>query len=260
MVREKEMGTGAITQYIDVAQVVFYIFLLFFIGLVIYLTLESKREGFPLETERFGQIRREDGILGMPKAKRFITEFGKTYFAPLETPPDTEKVSGVPIHPWNGAPIAPVGNPLLAGVGPGSYANRADHVDYDLEGHARIHPLRKLPEFSISTNDINPIGLSVIGADGEKAGTVSDVWVDHMEMLIRYLEVDVGGNKVLLPINFSKIGKHGVQVQSILANQFSLVPKTKHPEEVTLLEEEKIMAYFGAGTLYATPERQEPLA
>jgi len=28
---------------------------------------------------------------------------------------------------------------------------------------------------------------------------------------------------------------------------------------VTLLEEEKIMAYFGAGTLYATPERQEPL-
>ena len=62
------MGTGAITQYIDVAQVVFYIFLLFFIGLVIYLTLESKREGFPLETERFGQVRREDGILGMSKA------------------------------------------------------------------------------------------------------------------------------------------------------------------------------------------------
>jgi photosynthetic reaction center H subunit len=25
------------------------------------------------------------------------------------------------------------------------------------------------------------------------------------------------------------------------------------------LEEEKIMAYFGAGLLYATPERQEPL-
>ena len=33
------MGTGAITQYIDVAQVVFYLFLLFFVGLVIYLTL-----------------------------------------------------------------------------------------------------------------------------------------------------------------------------------------------------------------------------
>jgi photosynthetic reaction center H subunit len=26
-----------------------------------------------------------------------------------------------------------------------------------------------------------------------------------------------------------------------------------------LLEEEKITAYYGAGTLYATPDRQEPL-
>jgi len=81
-----------------------------------------------------------------------------------------------------------------------------------------------------------------------------------METLIRYLEVEVNGGIVLLPINFSRIKKDGVQVQSILADQFSLVPKTKHPEQVTLLEEEKIMAYYGAGTLYATPERQEPLA
>jgi photosynthetic reaction center H subunit len=28
---------------------------------------------------------------------------------------------------------------------------------------------------------------------------------------------------------------------------------------VTLLEEEKIMAYFGAGTLYATPARAEAI-
>ncbi|MBT8614327.1 photosynthetic reaction center subunit H [Polynucleobacter paneuropaeus] len=253
------MGAGAITQYVDLAQVVVYLFLFFFVGLVIYLTLESKREGFPLETERFGQIRREDGILGMPRIKKFVTEFGETYFAPSKNPLDTQKVSAEPIHPWNGAPLTPVGNPLLAGVGPGSYANRADHVDYDLEGHARIRPLRKLHEISISTIDTNPIGLAVIAADGEKAGTVTDVWVDHMEMLIRYLEVDVGGTKTLLPINFSKIGKRDIKVQSILADQFKHVPKTKHPEEVTLLEEEKIMAYFGAGTLYATPSRQEPL-
>lgn len=253
------MGTGAITQYIDVAQVVVYLFLLFFVGLVIYLTLESKREGFPLETERFGKVRREDGILGMPKMKKFVTEFGDTYYAPLASPPDTEQLSAAPIHPWNGAPITPIGNPLLAGVGPGSYANRADHVDYDLEGHARIRPLRKLHDFAIAKQDIDPIGLSVIGADGYKAGVVKDVWVDHMEMLIRYLELDVKGNTVLLPINFSRIGKQDIQVKSILAEQFSEVPKTKHPEEITLLEEEKIMAYYGAGTLYATPERQEPL-
>ena len=31
------------------------------------------------------------------------------------------------------------------------------------------------------------------------------------------------------------------------------------PIRVTMLEEEKIAAYYGAGTLYATPERAEPL-
>ncbi|MDO9013941.1 MAG: photosynthetic reaction center subunit H, partial [Polynucleobacter sp.] len=120
------MGTGAITQYIDVAQIAFYIFLLFFIGLVIYLTLEGKREGFPLETERYGKVRREDGILGMPRPVTYKTEFGKTYTAPLPTPPEVERIAAEPAHPWNGAPLQPTGNPMLAGVGPGSYAQRAD--------------------------------------------------------------------------------------------------------------------------------------
>jgi len=31
------------------------------------------------------------------------------------------------------------------------------------------------------------------------------------------------------------------------------------PSQITMLEEEKIPAYFGAGLLYAAPERQEPL-
>jgi photosynthetic reaction center H subunit len=37
------------------------------------------------------------------------------------------------------------------------------------------------------------------------------------------------------------------------------VPGTKSAEQITILEEEKIMAYYGGGTLYATPDRQEPL-
>jgi photosynthetic reaction center H subunit len=37
------------------------------------------------------------------------------------------------------------------------------------------------------------------------------------------------------------------------------VPKTKSQYQITMLEEEKISAYYGAGTLYATPARQEPL-
>jgi len=41
--------------------------------------------------------------------------------------------------------------------------------------------------------------------------------------------------------------------------QFAAAPTTSNPDRVTLLEEEKITAYYGGGTLYATPQRVEPL-
>ena len=50
-----------------------------------------------------------------------------------------------------------------------------------------------------------------------------------------------------------------VDVQAILAAQFADVPALRNPDSVTLLEEEKVAAYYGAGTLYATPERADPL-
>ncbi len=68
------MGTGAITQYVDVASVVFTLFIIFFLGLIRYLTLESKREGFPLESQRFGEIYNESGILGLPTSKHYKQE------------------------------------------------------------------------------------------------------------------------------------------------------------------------------------------
>jgi photosynthetic reaction center H subunit len=37
------------------------------------------------------------------------------------------------------------------------------------------------------------------------------------------------------------------------------VPATRSPDQVTKLEEEKISAYYGGGTLYADPARSEPL-
>ncbi|MEI7428017.1 MAG: photosynthetic reaction center subunit H [Betaproteobacteria bacterium] len=254
-------GFGAITPNWDVASLVFTLFILFFIGLVVYLTLESKREGFPLESERFGQITNEDGLIMMPKAKVFHTESGQDYFAPLAKAPAPEVLNAQPAHHMSGAPLIPVGNPLLAGVGPGSYANRADVPDVGLHGEPRIVPLSRLPSFKVHPKDINPIGMSVYGADLEVAGTVCDLWVDHMESMIRYLEIRLpAGDHVLVPQPFALNKADGVKVQAILADQFTLVPKTKSNEQITLLEEEKIMAYFGAGLLYATPDRQEPRA
>jgi hypothetical protein len=71
----------------------------------------------------------------------------------------------------------------------------------------------------------------VIGADGKLGGIVRDLWVDRSEAIFRYLELDVpvggGTRRVMLPINFSRIGASQVKVASILGYQFSSVPSIR---------------------------------
>jgi photosynthetic reaction center H subunit len=50
-----------------------------------------------------------------------------------------------------------------------------------------------------------------------------------------------------------------VEVNSIYGMHFADVPGTRSPDQVTMLEEEKISAYYGAGTLYADPKRVEAM-
>jgi photosynthetic reaction center H subunit len=94
---------------------------------------------------------------------------------------------------------------------------------------------------------------------------VRDAWVDVAEYIIRYYEVETNGTgkkrNVLLPATLARVKASAgeVRVKSILGHHFAGVPVTKNPDVVTRLEEEKIFGYYGAGTLYATPERSEPL-
>lgn len=250
------MQTGAITGYIDVAQLVLYAFWFFFAGLIIYLHRENKREGYPLESDRSRAIAVQ-GFPAVPEPKTFKLANGDTVQAP-----NARRDNQPPLHEgvWRGAPLEPTGDPLLAGVGPGSWADRADVADMTYEGLPKIVPLRAAPGFGVAHQDVDPRGLPVLGDDGVEGGKVVDLWVDRSEMLFRYLELEVaGGARVLLPMNFARVQQRRVLVKSILGHQFAKVPTTKAAEQVTLLEEEKIMAYYGAGTLYATPSRQEPL-
>jgi photosynthetic reaction center H subunit len=152
---------------------------------------------------------------------------------------------------------------MLASIGPGSYSDRSDVPDTTSEGGLKLVPMRDASEVSIPSGDPDPRGLPVVGADGAVGGTVRDLWVDRSELVFRYLEVEVpvtGGTRtVLLPMNFTRISSAQVKVRSILGAQFAQVPTTRSPNAVTLLEEDKIVAYYGGGTLYATPQRQEPL-
>lgn len=161
-----------------------------------------------------------------------------------------------------GAPLAPEGNAMLSNMGPAAYASRANVPDLTLQGLARIVPLRAAPGFHLDERSPDARGMRVIGADHRVAGTVVDIWVDRAEPSPRYYEVELaeGTQHVLLPFTCARIRlrTREVMVKSILAHQFADVPVTALPERVTLLEEDRIMAYYASGYLYATPDRQEP--
>ncbi len=164
---------------------------------------------------------------------------------------------------YAGAPAEPEGNPLLSGMGPAAYANRADRVDLTYHGEARIVPLRAAPGFYLNPRDPDPRGMDVVAADGNVAGTVADVWVDRAEPSPRYYEVTLHERTetVLLPATAARVKarERQLRVKSILAHQFADVPRTARPDRVTLLEEDKIQAYYAGGYMYATAERREPL-
>ena len=86
-----------------------------------------------------------------------------------------------------------------------------------------------------------------------------DMWVDRAEPMFRYAELDVGGKRVLLPMTMARVAKSGeLNVRSIRSDQFQQVPTLANPDQVTLQEEDRITAFYGGGTLYAMPNRQEP--
>jgi photosynthetic reaction center H subunit len=254
-------GTGNIGGYLDVAQVVLYMFWIFFAGLIFYLHRENKREGYPLDsdrTDRSGGRVRVVGFPPLPTPKTYMLPHGGTFTAPNDER-DTRPIAAVPTGSFPGAPLEPTGNPMLDCVGPGSYAMRADEPDLTYDGEVKIVPMRVAQDFFVVQGSHDPRGKPVLGADGVQGGTVADLWVDRAEGVMRYLEIDTGSRRVLLPTTFANVKGHKVQVDSILGSQFAQVPALRAPERVTLLEEDRICAYYGGGTLYATADRREPL-
>lgn len=295
------MPTGAITEYINVAQVVLYVFWVFFFLLILYLHRENKREGYPLETDRDRRIAVQ-GFPAMPRPKTYALPHGGTTTV-SDGKADRREVKAVPAGNWPGAPLEPTGNPMVDGVGPAAWAERADEPDMTFDGHVKIVPLRVAGDFRIAGRDPDPRGMAVVALDGKVAGVVRDVWVDRSETMIRYLEVEVAGresaaageaqfggeqqsgseprpNTVMLPMMLATVRRQSgrvaadpaiplqqrlmdgrpfeVRVDSVCAHHFADAPLRRRPDQITLLEEDRTMAYFGSGHLYAM-DRREPL-
>jgi len=249
----------ALTQSIDVAQVVLYAFWIFFAGLVFYLRREDRREGFPTEEDN-PRILHPTGPILIPPGKTFRTLESHVTTVP-NSMRDTRPIDAERTSPASGMPLRPTGDPLLSNSGPGSYAQREDAPERTREGHVAIVPMRVAQGYAVDAGP-DPRGWAVVAADGQVAGKVTDIWVDRADALVRYLEVDLGaGGRRLLPITMARLAAEPrqVQVHALKAGHFGNVPALKSPDQVTLLEEDRIGAYYAAGRLYAEPRRLGPV-
>jgi photosynthetic reaction center H subunit len=246
---------------LDVAELCFYAFVLFFIGLVYYLRREDRREGYPLEDEITGRVDSAYGPLTASTYKEFRLPFDRGIASQPTKGREPVDIPARRIDRFGGAPYEPTGNPLVDGIGPAAYAQRAPWPDLDMEGRLRIVPMAVDDHFSISGKDPDPRGWPIVGADGKVAGTVTDVWVDRSDRILRYYQVKTNaGRDVLAPVGFSNVNrrKKVIEIESISAAQFEQVPMLETPGQITRLEEDKIMGYYGGGYLYGLPGRTEP--
>ena len=250
-----------LTSYIDTAQVTLYLFWAFFAGLVYWLRKEDRREGYPLESDNPRVVGTATSVL-IPSPKRFLLPEGGTYAAP-SFERDTREISARRTAKAAGSPLEPEGDPMLAAVGPGSYAQRHDAPERMRDGSLAVVPLRAAEDWSVYAGR-DPRGLTLYAADGEAVGRVVDIWVDRADAIARYLEVELAGetpSRRLVPVPMSLVDEERdrVDVAAIHAHHFADVPQTASPDSITLLEEEKISAYFAGGRLYAERKRLGPV-
>lgn len=266
------MQSNPLFEYTDTAQLALYGFWVFFAGLIWYLHREDKREGYPLDThrvDRHGNPETVEGLPGVPCAKVFRLADGSEIKAPDPARADRRPVPARQIG-WDdrygpdvGAALEPTGNPMTDGIGPASYAERANQPERMFDGTPMIVPLRLANGWGVESRDPDPRGMTVHGLDGASAGTVKELWVDRAEPQIRYLQVELaaGGKHVMLPSGFVRYdaANRRVKVASITAAQFAGVPTIASHDQITKLEEDRICAYYASGHLYATPSRSESL-
>ena len=248
---------------VDLASVAIWAFWGFLAFLIYYLQTENMREGYPLENDDGSPS--NQGPFPLPSTKTFHLPHGRgdvtVPSAEHEAAHNRGDLPMEQVFPSKGSPFVPTGDPMADGVGPASWAPRRDVPELDGKGHPKIVPMATLESFRVSAGR-DPRGLAVQAGDGEPVGQITDMWVDEPEQLVRYLEMELttelGGGKRLIPMTLAKIKSDRVVVRSLFEKHFAGVPTTASATQVTLLEEEKISAYYAGGTLYASEARLEP--
>ena len=219
------------------------------------------REGYPLEDDE-GNKSSNPSLFPQPDDKTFKLPHGRGKIS-VPSGQNLERIN-LPLEKTNvanGYPLEPTGDPMIDGIGPAAWASRRDVPELDGHGHNKLVPMSSGENFLVSAGR-DPRGLPVISADNKVVGEVTDMWIDGSEQLVRYFEFklhdDWGSGTRLVPTTQARIWSGKVLIASIFAQQFAHIPSQTSSAQVTLLEEDKICAYYGGGHLYADSRRQEP--
>ena len=242
---------GALTGHLDAVQIITAAFFVFFAGLIYYLRREDKREGYPLWDVSPQGVPIE-GFPPVPPTKIYkLLEGGETAM-PHRLEPSAMR--GAPVYRHPGAPLVPIGDAMLAEIGPGAYPMRIDRPLLS-EGAPQVQPMRAAHGWDVAKGDADPRGFAVFDAARQKVGTVTDLWVDRGVKLLRYLEVRLDGDDqptVLVPIFRTDVrGKRQtVLLTSMLAGYLRTAPRLQSPDQITAREEDQVNAYFSAAMMY----------
>ena len=244
----------------DLASASIWLFWIFFALLIFYIQRENMREGYPLENDD-GSEAPNQGPFPLPDAKTFKLPHGRGEVTVPNGKGEDRAVALEQTSVANGYPFEPTGDPMKDAVVPASWAPHRDVPELDGHGHPKIIPMSANSKFFVGAGR-DPRDLPVVAGDGEVVGKISDMWIDEPEQLVRYLEIELdmkhGEGSRLVPMTLARIHKDRVAIKSIFGKHFNDVPKHSSKNQVTLLEEDKISAYYAGGHLYASEERFEP--
>ena len=249
------MLPGALTGHLDAVQILVGLFFLFFLALVYYLRREDKREGYPLwdVSPRHVPI---EGFPAVPPTKVYLLLEGGTTTMPHRFEPSASR--GIPAENYFGAPLIPIGDAMLAEIGPGAYPMRKT-TPLLSEGKPQVQPMRVAEGWDVMKGDTDPRGMRVIDGGKVEVGTVVDLWVDRGVKILRYLEVELDGpaqnglsQRIMVPIFRTDIRekRRVVIVQTMLAGHIRLAPRLGNPDEISAREEDQVNAYFSAAHMY----------
>ena len=139
---------GELTAHMDVAQIVFSAFMLFFVGLVFWLRREDRREGYPLEAEVTGHFKARN-VIWIPEPKTFTLADGRRLF--LLADGRLVNISAAEGHP--------------AIVMDMSFANQALSAEFVMKNHKKlekkVYPVPQEIDREIARLKLASMGVSI---------------------------------------------------------------------------------------------------